>query len=142
MAASIKYITISGGVMDTILNSVVSKVQGLGAITAVILIYLAALFMELFISSAGAKAILLMPLLIPLADLTGVTRQMTVSAYCFGDGFSNLAYPTNPVLLIVLGLASVSYGKWIRWSAKLWLVVIAVSILFLLLGVALKVGPF
>ena len=58
---------------------------------------------------------LLISIMLPLVDLVGVTRQVSVTAYCFGDGFSNLAYPTNPITLIVLGLTVVSYPKWIRW---------------------------
>jgi len=83
-----------------------------------------------------------MPIILPLADLVGVTRQVAVTAYCFGDGFSNLAYPTNPVLLICLGLTVVSYPKWIRWSLKLWFWVILVTVAFLALGVAIRFGPF
>ena len=71
-----------------------------------------------------------------------MTRQVAVTAYCFGDGFSNMAYPTNPVLLICLGLTAVSYPKWLRWSLKLWFWVILVSIGFLGLAVAIGYGPF
>jgi uncharacterized ion transporter superfamily protein YfcC len=79
---------------------------------------------------------------LPLADLIGVTRQTAVLAYIFGDGFSNLAYPTNPVLLISLGLTVVSYPKWIRWTAGLWLWVILVTVVFLGIAVAIRFGPF
>ncbi len=71
-----------------------------------------------FVSSGSAKAFLVMPILLPLADLVGVTRQVAVTAYCFGDGFSNLAYPANPVLWICLGLTAVSYVKWLQWTLK------------------------
>jgi uncharacterized ion transporter superfamily protein YfcC len=80
--------------------------------------------------------------MLPLADLIGVTRQTAVLAYTFGDGFSNLAYPTNPVLLISLGLTVVSYPKWIRWTARLWLGIILVTVLFLGIAVAVNYGPF
>jgi uncharacterized ion transporter superfamily protein YfcC len=142
MAASIKHIVTSGMVMDTILHSAVGTLQAASPLTAVLIIYGLALVIELFIGSAGAKAVLMMPILLPLADLLGVTRQLTVTAYCFGDGFSNLAYPTNPVLLITLGLASISYGKWIKFTAKLWLLVIPLTILFLWLGTLIHYGPF
>jgi uncharacterized ion transporter superfamily protein YfcC len=142
MAASIKFIVTSGGVMDTILNSAAGMLQTTSSLVAIIVIYVLALVMELFIGSAGAKAVLMMPILVPLGDLVGVTRQLTVTAYCFGDGFSNLAYPTNPVLLITLGLAAVSYGKWIKWTAKLWLVILPVTIFFLWLGTVINYGPF
>ena len=142
MAASIKHIVTSGQVMDTILHGAANSLQTTSPLAAIFIIYVLALVMELFIGSAGAKAVLMMPILVPLADLVGVTRQLTVTAYCFGDGFSNLAYPTNPVLLITLGLAAVSYGKWIKWTARLWLVIIPVTLLFLWIGTMIGYGPF
>ena len=142
MAASIKHIVYTGQVMDTILHGAAGTLQNASTLSAVLIIYVMALVIELFIGSAGAKAVLMMPILVPLAELVGVTRQMTVLAYCFGDGFSNLAYPTNPVLLITLGLAAVSYGKWIKWTAKLWLAVIPITILFLWLATLIGYGPF
>ena len=142
MAASIKHIVTSGQVMDTILHGAANSLQTTSPLAAILIIYVLALVMELFIGSAGAKAVLMMPILVPLADLVGVTRQLTVTAYCFGDGFSNLAYPTNPVLLITLGLAAVSYGKWIKWTTRLWLVIIPVTLLFLWIGTMIGYGPF
>jgi uncharacterized ion transporter superfamily protein YfcC len=65
-----------------------------------------------------------------------------VLAYCFGDGFSNLAYPTNPVLLICLGLTVVAYPKWMRWTAKLWFWILLATAAFLGLAVAIGYGPF
>ena len=114
MAASIRFIIDSGGVTDTILHAAADPFQKLGAFPAAIVVYAFALGIEFFIASGSAKAFLMMPIVLPLADLIGVTRQTAVLAYIFGDGFSNLAYPTNPVLLISLGLTVVSYPKWLR----------------------------
>ena len=105
-------------------------------------VYFLALFLEFFIASGSAKAFLIIPIVMPLADLVGVTRQTAVLAYIFGDGFSNLAYPTNPVLLISLGLTVVSYPVWLRWTAKLWLAIFAVTALFLAIATAIQLGPF
>ena len=142
MAASIRLILDNGGVTDTILHAVSQPFQELGALPGALGIYVSALGIEFFISSGSAKAFLMMPIVLPLADLIGVTRQTAVLAYTFGDGFSNLVYPTNPVLLISLGLTVVSYPKWIRWTAKLWLWVVLVTIIFLGVAVAVGYGPF
>ena len=142
MAASIRFIIDSGGVTDTILHAAADPFQQLGAFPAAVVVYALALGIEFFIASGSAKAFLMMPIVLPLADLIGVTRQTAVLAYIFGDGFSNLAYPTNPVLLISLGLTVVSYPKWIRWTAKLWLWVILATIAFLGVAVAINFGPF
>ncbi|MBI5351453.1 MAG: YfcC family protein [Chloroflexi bacterium] len=142
MAASIRFIIDSGGVTDTILHAAADPFQQLGAFPAALVIYALALGIEFFIASGSAKAFLMMPIVLPLADIIGVTRQTAVLAYIFGDGFSNLAYPTNPVLLISLGLTVVSYPKWLRWTAKLWLWVILATIAFLGIAVAIGFGPF
>ncbi len=142
MAASIKYIVAAGGIMDTMLYSLSLSLSQANSFVAALIVYALALLIEFFIASGSAKAFLLMPILLPLADLVGVTRQVTVLAYCFGDGFSNLAYPTNPVLLICLGLTVVSYPKWLKWSLGLWVWVILVTVAALALAVAIQFGPF
>lgn len=142
MAASIRFIIDSGGVTDTILHAAAEPFQQLGAFPAALVVYVLALGIEFFIASGSAKAFLMIPIVLPLADLIGVTRQTAVLAYIFGDGFSNLAYPTNPVLLISLGLTVVSYPKWLRWTAKLWLWVILATVAFLGVAVAINFGPF
>ncbi len=142
MAASIRYIIDSGGVTDTILHAAAEPFSQIGAFPAALVVYALALGIEFFIASGSAKAFLMMPIVLPLADIIGVTRQTAVLAYIFGDGFSNLAYPTNPVLLISLGLTVVSYPKWLRWTAKLWLWVILATIAFLGIAVAINLGPF
>jgi uncharacterized ion transporter superfamily protein YfcC len=142
MAASIRFIIDSGGITDTILHAAANSFTSLGAFPAALVVYALALGIEFFIASGSAKAFLMIPIVMPLADLIGVTRQTAVLAYIFGDGFSNLAYPTNPVLLICLGLTVVSYPKWIRWTAKLWLWVLLVTVAFLGIAVAINFGPF
>jgi uncharacterized ion transporter superfamily protein YfcC len=142
MAASIKHIIAEGGIMDTILHSASQPFAQASPFFAALAVYGLALLIEFFVASGSAKAFLLMPILLPLADLVGVTRQVTVLAYTFGDGFSNLAYPTNPVLLICLGLTTVSYVKWLRWSLRLWVWILIVTVAFLGIAVAIGYGPF
>ncbi|MCX6028290.1 MAG: AbgT family transporter [Chloroflexi bacterium] len=142
MAVSIQHIVAQGGIMDTLLHSASTVFSQASPFAAAVLVYFLALLIEFFVASGSAKAFLLMPILLPLADLVGVTRQVAVTAYCFGDGFSNLAYPTNPVLLICLGLTVVSYPKWLKWTLKLWFWILLVTLAFLGLGVAIRYGPF
>ncbi len=142
MAVSVKHIVVQGGILDTILYWAAEPLASASPFSASLLIYFLALVIEIFISSGSAKAFLMMPILLPLADLIGVTRQITVLAYCFGDGFSNLMYPTNAVLLICLGLTTVSYSKWLKWSLPLWIVIILATMAFLGIAVLINFGPF
>jgi uncharacterized ion transporter superfamily protein YfcC len=95
MAASTKHIVSSGKVIDTILHGTTTLLDGASPLSAVLIMFLLALLVEFFVASSGAKAVLMMPILLPLADLLGVTRQLTVSAYCFGDG--SPTWPTLPM---------------------------------------------
>jgi uncharacterized ion transporter superfamily protein YfcC len=142
MAASVKHIVASGGILDTILHWASTIFIGTSPFAAALLIYGLTLVLELFISSGSAKALLVIPILMPLADLVGVTRQIAVSAYCFGDGFSNMVYPTNAALLIALSLTVVPYIKWLKWLLRLWFWVIIATVAFLAVAVAIHYGPF
>ena len=142
MAAAVKQIIAGGGVMDTILYSATQTLSGTNTVVASWMVFLIALLVEFFVASAGAKAILIMPIILPVADIIGVTRQIAVLAYCFGDGFSNMAYPTNPVLLITLGLASIGYPKWLRWTAPLWAGVMVITLASLWIANLVHLGPF
>jgi len=141
MAASIRTIIDNGAVTDTLLNMASDPFKSIGAYPASMVVYFLALGLEFFIASGSAKAFLIIPIVMPLADMVGVTHQTAVLAYIFGDGFSNMAYPTNPVLLISLGLTVVSYPQWLKWTAKLWLAVFVVTAAFLWIATAIHLGP-
>lgn len=142
MAMSVSYIIARGGVMDTVIHYAAGLISGASSYLAIHIIYALVLVMNFFIGSASAKAALLIPILTPLADISGVTRQTMVLAFCFGDGFSNVFYPTNAVLLIGLGLTTVSYPKWFRWIGFLQMVVLVITALVLTLAVWFGYGPF
>lgn len=135
MAMSIKLIITRGGIMDTILYYVSDAASGMGAYGAVIMIFLLVLGLNFFVSSGSAKAFLLIPIIAPLAELVGLTKQVSILAFCFGDGFTNMLYPTNALLMITLGLTVVSYPKWFKWTIPLQLFTLIVNILILLLAV-------
>ena len=141
MAMSAKQIVQAGGVMDTILHGAYQLLSGLGKYESILLVFAFVLVLEFFISSASAKAFLVIPLVVPFASLIGLTRQSIVQAYCFSDGFTNVFWPTNACLLIVLGLVNLSYGRWLRFSWKLMLGVLALSVGLLLGAVAIGYGP-
>lgn len=118
MANSIKYTLVEGNVLDTILDMAIGTAETLPRWAVILFIYFIVLVMNFFIASGSAKAFLMIPLIVPVAEVFGISAQLCIVAFAFGDGFSNVFYPTNPVLLISLELAGVSYGKWARWSWK------------------------
>ncbi|MGJ8454341.1 hypothetical protein ACSFC1_03450 [Pseudothermotoga sp. U03pept] len=141
-AASVKHIITEGMVIDTILKYSVEGLKDVGAVQCAMLIYIVVLILNFFIPSASAKAFLLIPILVPFSQFTGLSRQTMILAWSFGDGFSNMIFPTNPVLLISLSLASMSYTRWFRKTIFLQLIVFAITVVFVVLAVLTKYGPF
>ena len=137
MASSIKYTLEEAHVLDTILHAAVDLAKTLPGWTVILFIYLTILGMNFFIPSGSAKAFMLIPLIVPMAQIFGISPQLCVVAFAFGDGFSNVFYPTNPALLIALGLADVNYADWFKWSGKFQVVNLALTSLILLFALPL-----
>ncbi len=137
MASSIKYTLIEGKILDTLLHSAVGVAETLPKGAVILFIYLIVLVLNFFISSGSAKAFLLMPLIVPLAQIFDISSQLSVMAFAFGDGFSNVMYPTNPVLLISLGMTGISYLKWFKWTFKIQFSILVATCLLLLFGLAI-----
>ena len=134
LAASIKYVFDRGSVLPTIVNSINTLIAGRSPILVALIIYLIVLGLEFFISSSTAKAILVMGMLAVVN--VGLSKPMLVLIYTFADGYTNVLFPTSPVLLIGLSMIEVDYFKWLKKSAPLFLANFALVVLFLLLGVA------
>ncbi len=137
MANSIKYTMVEAHILDSILHGAVEAAQTLPSWAVVLFIYLLVLAMNFFIPSGSAKAFLLMPLIAPIAQMFGISAQLCVVAFAYGDGFSNVFYPTNPVLLISLGLVDVAYPKWVKWSWKFQMINLLLTSLMLLAGLSI-----
>lgn len=137
MANSIKYTMVKANILDTILHGAVTAAEVLPRWAVILFIYLIVLIMNFFIPSGSAKAFLLMPLIAPVAQVFGISAQLCVAAFAFGDGFSNAFYPTNPVLLISIGLVDVNYGSWVKWSWKFQAMNLVLTSLLLLFGLGI-----
>ncbi len=136
MASSIKYTLETAGALDVILQSAIKLAASLPKWEVILFIYAIVLVMNFFIASGSAKAFMLIPLIVPLAQVFDISAQLCVVAFAFGDGFSNVFYPTNPALLISLGLADVSYTDWAKWSGKFQILNLVLTSLLLLLGLS------
>lgn len=108
-----------GGIMDTILFKVSGFVGNFPAMISVQLMYLFQTLTNFFVPSGSGQAALTMPIMAPLADILGISRQTAVLAYQFGDGFTNVIIPTSAVTIAALGMAKVPWERWARWVAPL-----------------------
>ncbi len=135
VARAILVVAERGRIIDTCLNALASLINGLpGFVCAQIMFFVQSL-LNFFVPSGSGQAALTMPVMAPLGDLVGVSRQTAVLAYQFGDGFSNLIIPTSAVCMGVLALGGVPWEKWARW-------ILPLQIMFVLLGMLLLIPPF
>jgi uncharacterized ion transporter superfamily protein YfcC len=142
LAMSVTHIMEKGNIIDTILYYFYGGIETLSPLAGALALYAVVLFLEFFIAGASAKAFLLIPIIIPLCDMIGITRQTAVQSFILGDGFTNMLYPTNVLLLITLGIANIPYSAWFRWIWKLLLALFIVSAAAILIAVSLGYGPF
>jgi uncharacterized ion transporter superfamily protein YfcC len=132
LAGGIIILLEDGNIMDTILYGM-SRLTGESLpLLSSYLMYGIQMVLNFFIPSGTTKAVLTMPLFAPLADLTGITRQVAVLAYQFGDGFTNMIIPTSGVTIGTLAMAKVPFEKWFKWLLPLEIIFIIFSLLFLL----------
>ncbi|MBQ8392275.1 MAG: YfcC family protein [Clostridia bacterium] len=128
LASSVKLIMTESGIIDTIMNEVIGALEGKGRFICILLIYFLILALQIFIGSASAKIMLVVPIVAPICATLGVSPSLFILAYCMADGFTDVIIPTNPVLLVGLSMANVSYAKWVKWTWKLQLIIFALTI--------------
>lgn len=138
LARGILVVLEDGMVVDTLLHWMAGALDGAGAIGAAQGMFAVQTALNFFVPSGSGQAALTMPLMAPLADLTGLTRQVAVLAFQMGDGFTNLIIPTNPVLMGAVSLAGVSWARWARWMLPLQVILFALGLATL--AVAVSIG--
>lgn len=117
---SITYILGEGQIIHTILNYVYGLIQNVSLYQAILILFAFIAILEFFIGSGTAKAFLIMPIVAPLAQLIGLSGNSVVLTFCLADGFTNLLYPTSGIMIIAIGLVNISYGKWLKFSWKIF----------------------
>jgi len=142
LAGGILVILEEGKVIDTILFKVSSSMEGMGKLGTVSIMYVIQNLINVIIPSGSAKAALTMPVMAPFSDLVNLSRQATVMAFQFGDGFTNMITPTSGVLIGVLGVAKIPYDKWVKWIAPFMLVLIILGWLLLIPTVMISLQGF
>ncbi|MFQ5747641.1 MAG: YfcC family protein [Gemmatimonadota bacterium] len=125
-ARAIQVVLDRGLVVDTIIAGMAQPLQSLPSSLAAAGMFAVQSVFNFFVPSGSGQAYVTMPIMAPLADLVGVTRQVAVLAYQFGDGFTNILVPTNAVLVGILAMARVPFDRWLRFVVpfmlKVWVI--------------------
>jgi uncharacterized ion transporter superfamily protein YfcC len=142
LAAGIIVILEDGKVIDSILHSLASGMDGFGKISSLGIMYLIQTLINVIIPSGSAQAALTMPIMAPFSDLIDISRQTAVLVYQFGDGFTNMITPTSGVLIGVLGVARIPYEKWVKWVAPFIVMLVLLGFLLLIPTVTVNLNGF
>lgn len=141
-ARAILYILEEAMVIDTIISFLSKLVVGKSSLVTANLLLVMQTIINFLIPSGSGQAAITIPIIVPLADMGNVTRQVACLASQFGDGFSNFIYPTNGSLIAILMVAGIPYKKWFRFFGPLFLIIMGVCAVFVSIGVMIHLGPF
>ena len=132
LASGIIVILKEGKVIDIMLSSMAESLEDSGRVGSLGVMYGIQTFINIFVPSASAKAAVTMPVMAPFSDLIGISRQSTVLAFQFGDGFTNMITPCSGVLMAVLSVAGIPYSRWFGFIWKFILFLVIIGFLLLL----------
>lgn len=142
LAGGIIQVLQDGRIIDPILHSLASLMNEAGRVASVGAMYVIQTLINIIIPSGSAKAALTMPIMAPFSDVIGISRQATVMAFQFGDGFTNMITPTSAVLIGALGIARIPYEVWVKWFTKILLLFIILGFLLLIPTVLMTLPGF
>lgn len=128
---------VSNSVLNTILNGMGSALGGLSAGFNAWFMYIFQSIFNFFVVSGSGQAAITMPLMAPLADIVGVSKQVAVLAFQLGDGFTNLIVPTSGCLMAVLGVARLDWGKWAKFQIKFQGILFVLSSVIMFVAVSI-----
>lgn len=134
-AQAIVIIANNGHILDTLLEWMSSVIKHLHPICASWAAMMLQTVIDFFIPSGSGKAVLTMPILAPLADLIGMTRQTMVLAFQLGGSWLNITMPTDPVTIAAIGFARIGFGRWLKW-------ILPLLVLMYLLSFVLLIPPY
>lgn len=142
LATSIMVVMQEGKIMDTIIYNLASLVQGLPPVLSGVAMFVVQSFINFVIPSGSGQAAASMPIMAPMADLVGITRQSAVLAFQFGDGFSNVINPTSGYFMAALAIGGIKWEKYAKWMLPLFLTWSAIGAVLVAVSVMIGYGPF
>lgn len=137
-ARGVQVVLQDGQILDTIIYSAATQLQQFHEFVAAGGMLVFQTTLNFIIPSGSGQAAVTMPLMAPLSDLLGITRQTAVFAFTSGDGFSNTIIPTSGTLMAVLAIAKIPYTKWVKFVLPLFVVLFMLSLIFLIISVIIK----
>ncbi len=141
-ARAILVIASDGMIIDTIMYYLSGLISKFHPVFAAQMMFVMQTFINFFVPSGSGQAALTIPIMSPMADLVGVTRQTAVLAFQMGDGFTNMIIPTSGVTMGVLGMAKIPWQTWAKWLLPVEIIFFIIGLILLVPAVMIQWGPF
>ncbi|MFA6878113.1 MAG: YfcC family protein [Fusobacterium sp.] len=142
IARSISLILSEGQILDTTVFYLGNFLSALPSVFQSTGMFLMQLIINGLITSGSGQAAVTMPIMLPVSDLIGMTRQASILAFNFGDGFSNYVLPTSSALMGFLAISKIPYDKWIKFIWKLFIIWVITGSILIIIADFIKLGPF
>lgn len=142
VARGILIVMQDGMIIDSIVSALGNVILGLPKTVAAVAMMLVQVIINFFIPSGSGQAAATMPIMAPLADFIGLTRQTAVLGYQFGDGFTNSIIPTSAALMGNLSMAKIPYEKWVKYVAPIIGIWLFIGATFMIIATIMNYGPF
>lgn len=131
-----------GMIIDSIINALVQPLSLLPPAMGAVSMYFIQGILNFFVPSGSGQAMIAMPIMIPIADLLGINRQVAVLAFQLGDGLTNMIIPMAGATSAAIQMGKIPFGKWMPFAAKLLLILFVVSCIFIYIAQLINYGPF
>ena len=142
VARGVSVIMVEGNILDTFVFHIASVVQSLpGAFTAVGILFTQTVF-NFLVPSGSGQCLITLPILLPMADLVGLTRQVVVLATHWGDGITNILFPTSGYFVATLAIGRVSFATWLKFYWPFFWIVLATAVIGVVIAQSIALGPF
>lgn len=142
LATTIMVVMEEGSILDTTIYSLANLVEGLPRVLSGIGMFFVQTLINIFVPSGSGQAAVSMPIMAPMADVVGITRQSAVLAFQFGDGFTNVISPTSGYFMAALAIAGIRWEVWAKWMLPLFLIWSAIGAVLVSISILIDYGPF
>ncbi|MCC3861654.1 YfcC family protein [Pseudemcibacter aquimaris] len=137
LARAVLYVLEQSRTIDTIIHFLSQFIEGTPYFSASVLFFVQSII-NFIIPSGSGQALITMPMVTPLADIAGLSRQVAVLASQYGDGFANLIFPTNGSLLAILAISGIPYARWFKFFWKLYLLFVFLCLISIWIAIAIN----
>ena len=141
-ARALTIVMTDGLMLDVVVHSITTALMNVPDIIKAPFMFVTQSIINIIMPSGSGQAVVTMPIMVPIADVLGITRQTAVLCFQLGDGLTNFVTPTSGELMAGIAIAGIGWDKWVKWYGKLIIVFIIISVIATMVAAGIGYGPF